>query len=107
MSIQVLAHIAGLKPGKLFMKFVNLHIYENQLRGVMEQLKRVPEPTQYQNYQLPSGRQIACVTPELILPKFSIHEDIKTFDDLMTCPITAFKVEGYHPQPFIKFPFSV
>ena len=88
MSIQVLAHIAGLKPGKLFMKFVNLHIYENQLREVMEQLKHVPEPTQ-------------------LLPKFSIHEDIKTFDDLMTCPITAFKVEDYHPQPFIKFPFSV
>ena len=105
--VRVLAHIAGLKPGNLYMKFVNLHIYENQLRGVMEQLKRKPVSVKYADYQLPNGKEIACIAPTPVFPKFHIAEEVKTFDDLMSCPSTAFQIEDYYPQPFIKFPFSV
>ena len=39
----VLAHIAGLKPGEFVHTFGDVHIYENHLSQVKEQLKRKPK----------------------------------------------------------------
>lgn len=84
--LAVMAQITGLKPGKAYHKIVNAHIYEDQLDGVMELLKRTPtEP------------------PQLI-----ISPDITTLEDLETwVTLDQFKVEGYMPQQPIEFPMSV
>ena len=84
--LQVIAHIAGLKPGKVFIQFTNVHIYEDQLEGVLEQLKREPYE---QSVQL------------------VINPTIKSFEDLNQSTLLDFPVIGYDKyHPAIKFPFS-
>ena len=84
--LQAIAHIAGLKPGKVFMQFTNVHIYEDQLEGVLEQLKREPYE---QSVQL------------------GINPAIKSFEDLNQSTLLDFPVIGYDKyHPAIKFPFS-
>lgn len=40
----ILAHIAGLEPGEFVHTFGDVHIYENHIPQVKEQLKRKPKP---------------------------------------------------------------
>ena len=40
----ILAKIAGLQPGEFTHTFWDVHIYENHIPQVKEQLKRVPKP---------------------------------------------------------------
>lgn len=78
----IMAKITGHKPGKVYHKIVNAHIYEDQIEGIEEQLTR----------------QTVNCHPRLILPDV-IDIDTLTVDD--------FKIVDYHHHPAIKFPFSV
>lgn len=86
--LMVMAQITGLKPGTAFHKLVNVHIYEDQIDLLMDQLQRKPFDH----------------------PKLLIHPELKDWDLLMSDYVsvdTSFKVDGYTHHPVIKFPFSV
>ena len=78
----VLAKIAGLEPGEFIHTFGDVHIYENHIPQVKEQLKRKP-------------RQFPTVT---------IDKSVKSLDTF-----TADKVilEGYDPHPTLKAELTV
>ncbi|MFM2486504.1 thymidylate synthase [Celerinatantimonas yamalensis] len=85
--LAIMAQITDHKPGKVFHKIVNAHIYADQLPLMQDvQLKRTPYPS----------------------PTFIINSNIKTLHDLESwVSLDDFKVEGYqHHQP-IQYPFSV
>lgn len=41
--LSLMAHISGLKPGKMFWSIKDAHIYVNQIDGIKEQIKRYEE----------------------------------------------------------------
>lgn len=45
--IHLLAQVTGLKPGKLYYNAKDVHIYENQIDGIKEQIKRYYELGDY------------------------------------------------------------
>lgn len=84
--LSVIAHITGHEAGTLTHFMADIHIYQNQIPGVFEQLERDPKD----------------------LPKLIINSEIKTLEDLETWVLPEdFKLEGYDPHPVIKFPFAV
>lgn len=84
--LQIMAQITGLKPAKAFHKVVNLHLYENQIEPMLEQISRTPKT----------------------LPKLKINENIKTLEDVLTWVSDKdIEVIDYDPHPAIKFPFTV
>ena len=84
--LALMAQITGLKPGKVYHKIVNAHIYENQLELFKEQLSRTP-----------------FTHPTLI-----INPKIKTLEDIETWVTTDdFELRGYEHHPAIKYPFTV
>ena len=86
--LRVMAQISNLKPGKVFHKLVNCHIYDDQIELMKEQLTRTPfaEPT------------------------FHVSPDIKTLEDLETWVDPRnkehFWVEGYQHHAPIVYPFA-
>ena len=85
--LMVMAKITGLKPGSVFHKMVNVHIYEDQIDGIMQQLGR--EPFSH--------------------PKLIMRDNIQSWDDLMDekYGLDEFILGEYHSHGPIKFPFSV
>ncbi len=75
-----IAQEVGLKPGTFAHTIVDAHIYENHIEGLQEQLKREPRK----------------------LPSLSIAD--KPIDKL---EFEDFTLEGYNPDPPIKFPVAV
>ncbi|OGE25006.1 thymidylate synthase [Candidatus Daviesbacteria bacterium RIFCSPHIGHO2_02_FULL_39_12] len=78
----VLAKIAGLKPGEFIHTFGDVHIYENHIEQVKEQLKRKP-------------RQ---------LPKVKIDASLKNIDDFRPEQVI---LERYDPYPMLKAELTV
>lgn len=78
----VLAQVTGYKPGEFVHTFGDVHIYENHLDQVKEQLKREPKT----------------------LPVVTIDPGVKTIDDFK--PEHA-KLENYNPHPALKAELSV
>lgn len=78
----LLAHITGYEPGEFIHTYGDVHIYENHLEQVKEQLKREPRP----------------------FPKIKIDKSVKTLED-----ITPGKIElvGYDPHPALKGELTV
>ncbi|MDT0595424.1 thymidylate synthase [Glaciecola petra] len=85
--LALMAQITGLKPGKVYHKIVNAHIYENQLDLMQNvQLKRTP-------YAAPS---------------LSINPKIKSLEDIETWVSKSdFEVTGYQAHEAIAYPFAV
>ena len=83
----IMAHITGLQPGKAFHKMVNVHVYENQIDNLKEQIKRIP-------YEQPTLE---------ISEKISNFLDLEAFAD----PQKDFILHNYQHHPKIDFPFSV
>lgn len=84
--LALMAQITGLKPGKVYHKIVNAHIYENQIKLFTDQLKCVP----YQS------------------PTLTINPAIRTLRDIETWVTPQdFSVSGYEHHPAIKYPFTV
>lgn len=78
----MIAKVTGLKPGEFIHTFGDLHIYENHLEQVEEQLSREPRE----------------------LPVMKIVREVQEIDDFR---FEDFKLEGYHPWPPIKAPIAV
>lgn len=84
--LALVAQITGHRAGKVYHKMVNVHIYENQIEPLKEQLKRQAYPS----------------------PKLYINPDIRTLEDITDWVTTDdFTVVGYEHHPAIKFPFTV
>lgn len=85
--LAIVAQITGHKPGRVFHKIVNAHIYEDQFELMRDvQLKREPFPS----------------------PQFSINPDIKSLSDLESwVTMDDFSVSGYQHHDPIKYPFAV
>ncbi len=78
----VLAKVLGLKPGKFIHMYGDIHIYENHIDQVKEELKRKPKP----------------------FPRVEIVGKIKELDDFKPEMV---KLEGYEPHPSIKADLTV
>ena len=76
----MIAKETGFEPGEFAHTIIDCHVYENHVEGLKEQLKRTPRE----------------------LPKLNIAD--KAFDELGFDDIT---VEGYEPDPVIKFEVAV
>jgi thymidylate synthase len=85
--LALVAQITGHKPGFVYHKMINCHLYANQIQLMREnQLKRTPFPE----------------------PQLYINPEIKSLEDLDTWVTTDdFTVENYQHHDPIKYPFSV
>ena len=84
--LSVMARITGFKPG-VFTHFLwDVHIYINQLKGVHEQLSRVP-------HELPQLLISPAVTDLEYLESYATSAD--------------FTLQNYNHEPTIHFPFAV
>lgn len=78
----ILAKIAGLEPGEFVHTFGDVHIYENHIEQVKEQLKRKPRP----------------------FPTVMIDKSVKSLDTFRPELVT---LEGYDPYPMLKAELTV
>lgn len=85
--LAITAKLTGFKAGTVTHHLVNIHIYENQLPFISEQISREPYPTPKLNIDSGFGYN------ELM---FGTKEKI---DSLL-------KVEGYQYHPAIRYPFT-
>ena len=94
--LELVAHITGIPGRKFGHTLVDVHIYENQLPGITEYMRRVSEGE----------------TSELPKLKISGLTNLEELDTLIRDGTTEeirshFVLEGYNPQPFIKIPVAV
>ena len=78
----MLAQVTGYKPGEFVHTFGDIHIYENHIDQVKEQLKRKPRP----------------------LPQMKLNPQIKKIDGFK---FSDFELVGYNPHPPIKGEITV
>lgn len=78
----ILAQITGLEPGEFIHTFGDVHIYENHIEQVKEQLTRKPRP----------------------FPTVTIDSSVKNLDDFRPEHVT---LEGYDPYPMMKAELTV
>lgn len=84
--LHLMAQITANKPGKVFHKITNAHIYEDQLPLVPEHVSRTP----------------------FNAPKLIINDNIRSLEDIETwVTVDDFEVQDYQYHPAIKYPFSV
>jgi len=73
----MIAQITGFAPGEFILTWGDVHIYENHIEAVKEQLKRKPKP----------------------LPTMKLNPKVKNIDDFK---FEDFTLENYDPWPPIK-----
>ena len=84
--LYMLAHVCGLKPGKLYWSITDAHIYVNQIDGIKEQIRR--------------GKELE----DLPAPKLWLNPDIKDFYDFdNSSELKDIKVVDYEHHGKIKF----
>ena len=79
---QILAQVAGLRPGEFIHTFGDVHIYDNHVAAFKEQLKRKPRP----------------------FPKIKIDKSVKTIDDFRP---ELVELIDYDPYPVIQAELTV
>lgn len=86
--LHMIAHVTNLKPGKLTWVINNAHLYENQLDGIKEQLKRIDKA-------FPA-------------PQFKLNENIKDFFEFdNSIHLKDIWLENYNHLESIKMPVAV
>lgn len=88
--LAVMAQITGLKPGKVYHKMVNVHMYEDQVEL-------------FKSQQLDPRRGYPTGPSFHIDPSIQSLEDLRTRSDIMD----LFHVEDYYHSDRINYPFSV
>jgi thymidylate synthase len=78
----MLAHLTGLRPGKLIHVMGDAHIYQNHVEAVKKQLARTPRAW----------------------PTLEIKRQVTSIDDFT---LEDFEIKGYNPCPFIKAQMAV
>lgn len=78
----MLAQVTGYKPGDFVHTFGDVHIYENHITQMKEQIKRIPRP----------------------FPVMKINPKVKNIDDFK---FEDFELMGYNPHPPIKGDITV
>ena len=78
----MIAQVCNLQPGEFVHTFGDVHIYNNHIEQVNEQLSRAPKP----------------------LPKMKINSEVK---DIFQFKFEDFVLENYDPHPPIKAPIAV
>lgn len=78
----ILAQITGYEPGEFIHTFGDVHIYENHIEQVKEQLKREPRP----------------------FPTIKLNTSIKNIDDFHPDQVI---LENYDPHPMLKAELTV
>lgn len=78
----MLAQVTGLKAGEFVHHLQDVHIYDNQVDLLREQLQRSPRP----------------------LPRVNVNQAVRNIFDFT---LQDFAVVGYNPHPPIKFPVGV
>jgi len=81
--VHMFAQILGLKPGEFVHTSGDIHIYQNQIKGIKEQLKRDPLPG-----------------PALEMPEFT------TLDELLDTKASEYRLINYNHHPAIEMPFA-
>ena len=85
----LIAHVTGLKPGKLYWSIKDAHIYVNQIEGIKEQIKR--------------GEELE----DLKAPELWINPEIKDFYDFDNSrELKDIKILNYKHHGKISFPIS-
>lgn len=87
--LSLIAHVCGLKPGKMNWSIKDAHIYVNQVDGIKEQIKRYDE------------------NGSLKAPKLWINPKVKDFFKFdNSSSLKDIKIEGYEHMGPIKFPIA-
>jgi len=76
----IFANHLNLIPGELVYQGWDVHIYQNQIEMVKEQLQREPRE----------------------LPKLNINKKLKTFEDILSLQWEDIELIGYDPYPDLK-----
>lgn len=88
--VYLLAHVTGLKPGKLYYNAKDLHIYVNQVDGIKEQIKRYHE------------------LGDFPAPKLWLNPEVKDFFKFDNSKeLKDIKLENYEHHGKIKMPVAV
>lgn len=87
--LSLIAHVTGLKPGRITWSIKDAHIYVNQVDGIKEQIKRFDEKG-----DLPAPT--LWINPEI--------KDFFAFDN--STELKDIKIEGYEHMGPIKFPIA-
>lgn len=84
--LEVISRITGFRPGTFTHFLHDVHIYVNQVKGMEEQIMRVPHD----------------------LPVLQINPRLQTLEDFETVATPDdFQIIGYEHHPAIKYPFAV
>jgi len=99
----IIAHLTGLRPGRLFVTMNICEVYANQMEGLRQQLQQDVYPFPTLEF---SDRFSRCTTLNDILGKPDSDGQMTTF---MTAPITPddFILHDYHHSPQVKYPMAV
>ena len=88
--LEILAKEVNMVPGTLVGDLTNVHIYKNQIEGMMEQIERDPYEYDY---------------PKLVIANNTLWGN--GIDEMLgSVIISDFQVEGYESYPSIKMPLS-
>lgn len=88
--VHLIAHVTGLKPGKLYYNAKDLHIYVNQIDGIKEQIKTYHELGDYE------------------APKLWINEEVKDFFEFDNSKeLKDIKLIDYKHHKKISMPVAV
>jgi thymidylate synthase len=80
----IIALKCGLKPGKLVYVGGDVHIYQNHIQQIQQQIQREPRP----------------------FPKLIVNPDVK-YKDISEISVSDFDIIGYFPHQPIKAPMAV
>lgn len=87
--LSMVAHTTGYKPGKILWTIKDLHIYENQIKGIEEQIQRFQENGSYE------------------APILWLNPDVKNFYDFDTSiEQKDIKIKQYRHMGPIRFPIA-